>query len=262
MDVSVKSGGAGALMKQLSLLTGSGSTPLVGELPGDAWLAYGAPNVGESLKAVYDAFAGALGGAAISGRLEQETGLDLQQDVFGWIGDVALFVRGADTAAIDGAVVIQATDPARARSAVTRMIGVATQKLPGAAPRAVELDGAEIAFAIAAPGTPKPVVVAVGGERVVVGYGQAAAEDALDPDAELGDAEPFKRATEALEEKSEPSFYVSMPEVMRLLEAMPDLAGDADFAKVKPYLDTIAAFIVGNQKDGERLRSRSAARLK
>ena len=41
-------------------------------------------------------FAGALGGAAIAAQVQQATGLNLEQDVFSWIGDVGVFVRGDD----------------------------------------------------------------------------------------------------------------------------------------------------------------------
>ena len=53
-----------------------------------------------------DTFAGALGGAAITGQLEQQTGINLERDVFSWIGDLAVFVRGDTMADLDGAVVI------------------------------------------------------------------------------------------------------------------------------------------------------------
>ena len=52
--------------------------------------------LGETLKRLYQQAAGALGGAAIENQLRQELGLDLQQDVFSWIGDVAVFARGTD----------------------------------------------------------------------------------------------------------------------------------------------------------------------
>ena len=42
---------------------GGGSTPLMKELPGDAWAAFGTPKYGAALKQTLDAFAGMLGGA-------------------------------------------------------------------------------------------------------------------------------------------------------------------------------------------------------
>ena len=88
------SGSGSDYFKKFGALAGTGSTPLLGELPGDSWVALGAPKLGETARALYQQFAGALGGAAIAQQLRQQLGLDLEQDVFSWIGDVAFFVRG------------------------------------------------------------------------------------------------------------------------------------------------------------------------
>ena len=53
---------------------GTGETPLVAELPGDAWAAYGAPNVGPGLKSAFTQLAGALGGAGATQQLQQQYG--------------------------------------------------------------------------------------------------------------------------------------------------------------------------------------------
>ncbi len=86
----------GALPSGVGSLYSGGATPLLAELPGDSWVAFGAPDFGPALKGIYQQVAGALGGAAIENQLRQELGLDLQQDVFSWIGDVAVFARGTD----------------------------------------------------------------------------------------------------------------------------------------------------------------------
>jgi hypothetical protein len=109
----------------LGALTGVGSTPLLGELPGDSWLALGSPDFGPSLKAIYQQLAGALGGAAIENQLRQELGLDLQDDVFSWIGDVAFFVRGTTMDSIEGGAVIEVTDSGKAKAAFGKLLGLA-----------------------------------------------------------------------------------------------------------------------------------------
>ena len=66
-----------------------------------------------------NSFAGALGGAALAAQVKQATGLDLEQDVFSWIGDVGGFVRGDDARpTLDGALVIESTDDAAGRGGV------------------------------------------------------------------------------------------------------------------------------------------------
>ena len=56
--------------------------------------------------------------------------------------------------------------------------------------------------------------------------------------------------------------YLAMPEVITALESFADVGSDPEWAKVKPYLETIAAVVAGGEKDGDRLRSRFAVRLK
>jgi hypothetical protein len=75
--------------RRVGALSGGVGTELVGELPADAWGAFGIPDLGETARFFYNRVAGALGGAALSQQLRQETGLDLDEDVFSWMGDVA-----------------------------------------------------------------------------------------------------------------------------------------------------------------------------
>lgn len=253
--------GASRTYQQLASLAFGASTPLVGSLPGDAWGAYGVPKLGQTAKALYDAFAGSLGGAAISGQIREQTGLDLQEDVFGWIGDTAVFVRGANEDALEGAVVIQATDAARARRAVAKLVGVASQQDGFPVLKPTRLQGAELAFT--APGIGgRDLYVAVGNGRAVLALGESAARDGLKaPGEPLRETDGYKRAKEALESGLEPSSYVDVPTVLKLMEA--DGAGtDGDYAKAKPYLETLAVLTSGAEKDGDRLRSRVSVALK
>jgi Protein of unknown function (DUF3352) len=109
------------------------STPLVGELPGDAWAAAGTADLGRSLRDGLDRFRGAIGGVAVRARVREELGLDLDRDVLDWIGDTAFFLRGTTRASIDGGLVIRPTDEARAADAFGRIVG-AIQQAGGFAP--------------------------------------------------------------------------------------------------------------------------------
>ena len=115
----------GAFPDGLGALVNGGSTPLLGELPGDSWVAFGMPDFGPALKGIYGQVAGAFGGAAIENQLRQELGLDLQEDVFSWIGDVAVFARGTTMDSVDGGVVIEVTDAAKAKAAFGKLVGLA-----------------------------------------------------------------------------------------------------------------------------------------
>jgi hypothetical protein len=250
--------GGADLVKRFGALSGTGSTPLLGELPGDSWLALGSPKFGQTAKELYQQLAGALGGAAIQQQLRSELGLDLEQDVFSWIGDVAFFVRGTTENTVDGGAVIEVTDDERAKAAFGKLIGLA-QSRGGVKAKPVSIPGAETAFAATTPGAPKPVVAARTAGRVVIAYGEAAAAAALKPEEKLADTASYGDAKALLGGDVEPGFLLSMPEVVQLVGASDP---DPDFAKAKPYLDAFTIVAAGGKVDGDTARSKFAAGLK
>ena len=247
----------GAVKTLTALLGGSGSE-LIGDLPGDAWGAFAVPKVGEAAKSLFSAFAGALGGAALTAQLKQETGLDLEQDVFSWIGDVGVFVRGASEPELDGALVIQSTDDAKASAAFGKIVAL-IGKEEGTRPEPKQIDGAESAFSFTTPEAEKPIVLARGSERVVVAYGEAAAKAALSPSAKLADSELYGDAKDALGD-AEPSLLLSMPAVITLVDAIGET--DAEWDEAKPYLETLNAITSGGTVDDDKAKSRVAVTLK
>jgi len=236
-----------------------GATPLLRELPADSWLAVGVPKLGQSARTIYQAVAGALGGAAIEQQLRSQLGLDLEQDVFSWIGDVAFFVRGSSQDAVDGAAVIEVTDETRAKTAFGKLIGLA-QSRGGVSAKAVSVPGAETAFALSQADSPKPVVAARGKGRVVIAYGAAAAAEALAPGQKLADAPAYGEAKSLLGDGFEPAFVLSMPAVVELAQSVS--GGDADFEKAKPYLEAFSVIASGGKLDGDTARSRVVAGLR
>ena len=245
--------------RDLARLWSGGASELIGDLPGDAWVALATPKLGESAESLFGTFAGAIGSAAVAAQIKQATGLDLQQDVFSWIGDVGMFVRGTDMASLEGALVIGSTDDARAEAAFAKIVGL-IGKQTGAAPRPIEVDGAAAAFAIAAPGAQRPIVLARGEGRVVAAYGEAAASAALAPDAKLGDDDSFAAAREILGDGMEPSFLLSIADAVALAHALG--ATDADFDKARPYLETLGVITSGGKAEDDRVQSRVAVTLK
>jgi hypothetical protein len=245
-------------LRTLTTLLGGGGSELMRDLPGDAWGAFAVPKVGEAAKTLFTSFAGALGGAAVSAQLKQETGLDLEQDVFSWIGDAGIFVRGASEPELDGALVIESTDDGKASGAFGKIIGL-IGKEEGTAPDPVQLEGAESAFSFTTPDADKPIVLARGSGRVVAAYGEEAAKAALAPATKLGDSDLFGDAKSALGD-ADPSFVLSMPAVITLVDAIGE--ADADWAEVKPYLETLGAITAGGSVDGDKAKSRIAVTLK
>ena len=100
-----------ALAKTVPFL-GQGSE-LVNELPADSWLALAQPDLGKLADFYIDAFAPVAGGRdTIEGQFKAATGLDLESEVLGWMGDFAVFARGKSKADLDGGLVVETTDPA------------------------------------------------------------------------------------------------------------------------------------------------------
>jgi hypothetical protein len=254
VDTSVSSGA-----DAIPGITGAGSSKLLGRLPGDSWAAYAIPKFGQSVKEVYGKLAGALGGAAIEGQLRQQLGIDLQQDVFSWIGDVAFFVRGTHVDDVGGGAVIQVTDDAKAKAAFGKLIGLLrTQGGVNAQP--VRVEGAEQAFEVRQPGVPKPIVFARGSDKAVIAYGAEAASEALEPSDTLADSETYHEAESLLGDDIEPSFLLSVPPIVTL--AGEASAGDPDFEKAKPYLDAFGTTAIGGEVSGDRAHSRAVVGLK
>jgi hypothetical protein len=245
--------------RNLAQLWSGGGTELLGELPGEAWGALATPRLGETAESLFSSFAGAIGGAAVAAQVEQATGLDLQQDVFSWIGDVGVFVRGADMASLDGALVIGSTDDARAEAAFGKIVALIGEQT-GARPEPLQVDGAEAAFALAVPGADKPVVLARGSGKVVAAFGEEAAAAALSSGAKLADSDSFGAAEEILGDGMEPAFLLSVGDVIELADAAG--ATDAEFDKARPYLEALGVVTSGGKADGDRVESRLAVTLK
>ncbi len=249
----------GSERQPLGSLMGIGSTALLEELPGDSWAAQGAPKFGQTMKVVFGQAAGAFGGGIAREQLRNELGIDLDRDVFSWVGDVAFFVRGETMESIDGGAVIQVTDEAAAADAFGRLVGVARSRGRVDA-RPVDIEGAETAFVAAVPEAPKPLVMARSSDKVVITYGQEAAAAALSGSDTLGDSELYGRTRDVLGDGVDPSFLVAMGPIVSLVESSG--SADASWNEVKPYLEAFDLFAVGGGADGDTARFRVAAGLR
>ena len=236
-------------------LFGPGVAPaLVREAPADSLFVYGAKDVGGTYKTAFDEFAGALGGAALRGQLQSGLGIDLDRDVFSWIGDTVVFGRGTGLQSFDGAVMIDAKDADAAATAIPRLIGLARQQ-GGVAFDPLSLGGADQAYQARIPGAPEPLFVARKGTRVVIALGEDAARAGLQPSSTLdanGAYDRAKQATAGLD----PSLIVDVQRVVDIAEQA--AAGDEDFARAKPYLEAFTLLVAGAKRDGDTLVSRVA----
>jgi hypothetical protein len=251
---------ANAVLAKVPGLSGLSAPALLAELPADSWAAVTVPKLGESLRGALNLFGGAILGAAAAGQLESEFGINLERDVYGWIGDAGLFVRGTTVDSVDGALVVRATDEARAATAFGKIVGLLRTR-GGLDPQPVRIDGADSAFGIRQPDMPKPIVLARGNGRVVVAYGEQAAVQGLSASAKLDASDTLDAAKQALGGEVEPAAFAALTPILALAEAG-GASSDADYQKAKPYLQTIDVVAAGSKEDGNRLRSRFAVGLR
>jgi hypothetical protein len=256
---SITRGSGVKALKSFGPLTGTGSTPLLGELPGDAWVALGAADVGPTIKTLFTQVAGAFGGAAATAQLQSQYGINLDRDVFSWVGDIAVFARHTTRKDIDGALVIEARNPQTMQSAFGKLVGL-LQTQGHQKVRPVKVKGAALAFRAGQTDLGKPVVIARSDNRVVVALGEAAAAEALAPRQKLADSELFGQAKAILGDDMAPAFLLSMPDLLAAIESMGK--PDADYAKAKPYLEAFSVIASGGSFKDDEARSRVAAGLK
>jgi hypothetical protein len=246
MKVDSHISGQGAeTLTRFGLLSGAGSTKLLSELPGESWAAYGVPNVGQTAAALFDRFAGALGGSAVAAQVHRATGLDLRRDVFDLIGDLAIFARGSTMSDLDGAMVIAVKDDARATEVFGKLLALArTQGRVN--PRPVRVEGADQAFSIADPQTPKPFVLARGKGKLVVAYGRDAAKAAFKPQTKLGDSTAYKQAKATLDSKFDPAVLFSIDGILKVVDGTGG-GTDPEFQRARPYLERLSVIAGGGE---------------
>ncbi len=243
--------GGGALA---NLATGAGEAGLLPDLPGEAWAAFGLPNLGETVTGMFDLFAGTPGfdQAQIDALFYAETGLRIEQDVLSWLGDAGLFVEGSNFQELGGGLVIESSDPAKTQRVVRKIEDLLAEQGLGPRPASEgDLDG----FSIQMPGTPVPIYV-LGGDRLIVAYGQSATEDAVSGDETLEDSDAFGDAQDAVGDDFAISFFVDVDAAQAFGESFAGLAAapTAEYEEeVKPYLDVFTHIVAASKKEGDIL---------
>lgn len=228
-------------------------TDLIKELPDDSWAALAQPNLGKTIDYYVDLFATAAGGReVIEQQVKRASGLDLQRDVIGWMGDLGLFARGDSLTTIDGAVIIETSDPDasdRALAALKRQFRKEGEVRVGK----LSVPGGGEGYTLTSADLPKPVHIFRRDDRVIAAYGDKAARDAAGAAPALGDDQAFQAAVDSLGDGYEASTYIAMKPIIGLMESTGQVSSDRDWAKTKPYLEAFGALIAGTHKDGDNL---------
>jgi hypothetical protein len=233
---------------------GSGAA---GELPADSLLALAQPDLGETMEGYMDLLSGSAGGSDVIRReLEEFTELDLERDVLSWMGDWGAFVRGGSFAEVEGAVFIETDDEAASRRFIEAIEPLARRTAePELRVTPLQLSGGGEGLTVRGGDLGKPVHLFQRDGRVVAAYGDAAAQDALDPADTLADTPTFAQAEEALGGDYPISFYLAVEPLVALLEAEGGASAVEDWEQLKPYLEPLGALASGARREGDNLRS-------
>ena len=170
------------------------------------------------------------------------TGLDLSDDVTGWLGDASAYVAGTSPETIEFGLRAESTDPAGPRALLGAARKLIAREAPNAAIRPAAA-GVEDGFAVSLPGG-ESLEAGVIGTELVVAAGRAAV-DLLEPAQTLGDSERFRAAIEALGGEFEPSAYLDIPALLAVSEH--GGGGDAAYAAAKPYLQRLSYAVAGSR---------------
>jgi hypothetical protein len=223
---------------------GDGNEAMRG-VPADAWLALGVSDFGEVLTKALNEIKdlGKVEDMDVKAEIEkaeQQLGLNLEQDLFSWMGDMAIFGRGTSAEDANGALVVKSIDDARSTKAIAdiqRLLGQIGLKV-----KAVEVDGAK-GIEVDAGGMPAVIVQKDG--KVAIGLGQQAVRDGLSPSLTLGDSDALKRASEQLN-GIDPSFYMGIKPIATIAKLSGDLS--ADDTRI---LDALDAVVAGTKTNGD-----------
>jgi hypothetical protein len=230
-------------------------TDLIEQLPSDSWAALAQPELGRTIGRYVDLFASGIGGRdVVEQQLRQQTGLDLQRDVVGWMGDFGVFVRGTSVSGLSGALVIETSDEAaseRALRAVERELRREGEAQVGR----LTAPGGGTGFTVRDSDVPQPVHVFQRSGRVVVAYGDAGARDAIETDSTLGASDEFSSAAQTLGGDFDVSTYVAIAPILRLVDST-GAATSTEWQQAKPYLEPLGALVSGTKESDGKLESR------
>jgi hypothetical protein len=225
-------------------------TDLVGSFPADSFAAFGTPDFGTRIKQVIDQLDATgippeVPAGALKSTLARQ-GIDLDK-ITSSIGDVGAFAVGEDLTSIGGAVVLTTTDPAGARDFVQSAANLLKRsQATGFTP----VTGNATGFAFRSDELgPRPLVVLTSGDRIAVGYGTEATEQAVSaPGGNTLKSNPvFGDAEDALGGVNL-SGFVDIAAVVELAES---LGVSDDLEEVRPYLDDLDFLTVGYGTEGE-----------
>jgi hypothetical protein len=232
---------------------GTDLSSLIETFPQGSFAAIGIPDLGGQINRAIDQLdqsgVPGLNRAAIEQQLSQ-TGLSLS-DLSGALGDVGIFAQGSDRGSLQGAAIIKSKDPEAAKkliSKITTITGLA--QLSGDSGVEPAPIGTGISLSDPQEIGPQPLIVTTLDDKIAIGYGKEATEQALKGGgSKLSDDPTYKQGVEALGGNGV-SGYVSLPGVFKLADKLGSLS-DSGYRQARPYLQHLSYLIFGSGDQGD-----------
>lgn len=229
---------------------------LLPDLPGNAWGAFSAPGFGDVVRMFYDRL-DSLGlsdvsSAQVAAEFRTMTGLDLEQDVLSWIGDLGLFVQGTDLRSLRGGAVIETRDQQSSTQTIRTLAGLLRRFGAPVAP--LDFGGFQ-GFSLRDPSLPDAFNV-VAAERVVIAYGNDATRAALEGRDAMKNSGMFAAAQEALGDGYVVSGIIDIGAVLELTDNLGATESKTYQEDVKPLLDPLSLLVFGSKLEGDTVLQR------
>jgi hypothetical protein len=235
------------------------------ELPGDAWLAFATGDIERQVTGRIEQLGRVAGLAGLDEMVrdvEQETGVNLRRDLLSWMGQGSGFVRGRGPEDIGGGLVVASKDPEATRRAIPRIARVVEAVAEGQVQASeLEEEGVDEGLRLRAEGIPVPINIAAAGERFVLAVGDPGLRAALDPEQPLSDNEDFGAARESLQGDVQPSLFLDVAPVLRLLDDL-GVTEDAEGRRARETLAEFRSVVGGSSRDGDNGRTQIVANLR
>ncbi len=230
---------------------------LLAEMPAESLAVFGAADLGESYSRLLELageFPEFTGGQSLDGiyrGFERQAGFPLQ-DLLDSIGDTALFVRGSSPFDLDGAALIETLDPATTETLLARLRALLLRD--GSVDVGPPSVPADAGLSISSSDLPQAIEIAQRDDRIAIGYGAAAVEEAFEPAQTLDASDAFAGAREAFGDELAVGAFVDLAGAVEL--ASLGAAFSPELASALPYLERLTYLVYGGAEDGERVRYR------
>ena len=230
---------------------------LIGNVPGQSWLALGIGNLGDNLSHSIDQLKEQLPNfAAIQQQIEQTTGSSLEQ-LTGSLGDAALYVQGTTQSTLSGALVIQSKDTqltGRLLSQLQGLLQIGGQIKP------LQLSGGGTGFQMSDPSLAQPIELAEQGDKIVIGYGAGSAQASLAPAQTLSSSPTFSAAKGQVSSLGT-DLFLNLQSIFALAESS-GAKSDPQYQQAKPYLNALNYVVTGSGSSGDKAEFKAVLGLK